>query len=60
MHLSNSEELCDLILLKQIDLGESEGPRTVISGLVHHIPIDQMRDQYIVVVVSISPYSIFA
>ena len=37
---------------QQIDLGEETGPRTVVSGLVNYIPIDQMRDKYLVAVVS--------
>ena len=51
---------------QQIDLGEETGPRTVVSGLVNYIPIDQMRDKYLVAVVShlsflwlLSPYDIF-
>ena len=35
----------------QIDFGEDTGPRTVVSGLVHYIPIEQMRDKYLVGVV---------
>ncbi len=37
---------------QQIDLGEDTGPRTVVSGLVNYIPIEQMRDKYLVAVVS--------
>ena len=37
---------------QQIDLGEETGPRTVVSGLVNYIPIEQMRDKYLVAVVS--------
>ena len=37
---------------QQIDLGEETGPRTVVSGLVNYIPIEQMRDRYLVAVVS--------
>ena len=37
---------------QQVDLGEETGPRTVVSGLVNYIPIDQMRDKYLVAVVS--------
>lgn len=39
--------------VQQIDFGEETGPRTVVSGLVHYIPIDQMRDKYLVGVVSV-------
>jgi aminoacyl tRNA synthase complex-interacting multifunctional protein 1 len=36
---------------QQIDFGEETGPRTVVSGLVNYIPIDQMRDKYLIGVV---------
>ena len=41
------------ILFQQIDLGEETGPRTVVSGLVNYVPIEQMRDRSVVVVVSL-------
>jgi tRNA-binding EMAP/Myf-like protein len=41
----------ELTLRQQIDFGEESGPRTVVSGLVHYIPIEQMRDKYLVGVV---------
>lgn len=37
--------------MQQIDIGEDTGPRTVVSGLVHYIPIEQMQDKYLVAVV---------
>jgi len=40
------------MVFQQIDLGEDTGPRTVVSGLVNYIPIEQMRDKYLVAVVS--------
>jgi len=36
---------------QQIDVGE-ETPRTVVSGLVNYIPIEQMQDKWLIVVVS--------
>lgn len=36
---------------KQIDIGEETGPRTVVSGLVNYIPIEEMRDKFLVAVV---------
>lgn len=41
----------DGLYVEQIDLGEPEGPRTVVSGLVNYIPIEEMRDRYLVAVV---------
>ena len=49
---SFSQSLAKLTVLQQIDLGEETGPRTVISGLVNYIPIEQMQDKWLVVVVS--------
>lgn len=45
----------DGLYVEQIDLGEPEGPRTVISGLVNYIPIERMRDRYIVAVCNLKP-----
>ena len=43
----------DGLYVEQIDFAEPDGPRTVVSGLVHYIPIEEMRDRYLVGVVSI-------
>ncbi|KAF7314272.1 hypothetical protein MKEN_00899800 [Mycena kentingensis (nom. inval.)] len=45
----------DGLYVEQIDLGEETGPRTVVSGLVHYIPIEQMRDKYLVAVCNLKP-----
>ncbi|THV05314.1 nucleic acid-binding protein [Dendrothele bispora CBS 962.96] len=45
----------DSLYIEQIDLGEETGPRTVVSGLVHYIPIEQMRDKYLVAVCNLKP-----
>ncbi|PVF97182.1 nucleic acid-binding protein [Serendipita vermifera] len=45
----------DGLYVEQIDLGEETGPRTVISGLVKYIPIEKMRDRYIVAVCNLKP-----
>ncbi|KAG2155824.1 uncharacterized protein EDB93DRAFT_1239003 [Suillus bovinus] len=37
----------DSLYIEQIDLGEDTGPRTVVSGLVNYIPIEEMRDRYL-------------
>ena len=47
-----------LTLLQQIDFGEETGPRTVVSGLVNYIPIEEMRDKILVGVVSIQVRSL--
>ncbi|KAF9046440.1 hypothetical protein BJ165DRAFT_1471755 [Panaeolus papilionaceus] len=47
----------DGLYVEQIDLGEETGPRTVVSGLVNYIPIEQMRDKYLVAVCNLKPVS---
>lgn len=41
-------------------MGEEAGPRTIISGLVNYIPIEQMQDKYLIVVVSIPKYGVIS
>ncbi|KAJ7250881.1 hypothetical protein B0H12DRAFT_1019064 [Mycena haematopus] len=45
----------DGLYVEQIDIGEEAGPRTVVSGLVNYIPIEQMRDKYLVAVCNLKP-----
>ncbi|KAI0720467.1 hypothetical protein C8T65DRAFT_633102 [Cerioporus squamosus] len=45
----------DGLYVEQIDFGEETGPRTVVSGLVHYIPIEEMRDKYLVGVCNLKP-----
>ncbi|KAJ3867515.1 hypothetical protein EV359DRAFT_34291 [Lentinula novae-zelandiae] len=45
----------DGLYIEQIDIGEETGPRTVVSGLVHYIPIEQMRNKYLVAVCNLKP-----
>lgn len=45
----------DGLYIEQIDIGEETGPRTVVSGLVHYIPIEQMQDKYLVAVCNLKP-----
>ncbi|KAJ7459848.1 hypothetical protein FB451DRAFT_1271729 [Mycena latifolia] len=45
----------DGLYVEQIDIGEETGPRTVVSGLVNYIPIEQMRDKYLVAVCNLKP-----
>ncbi|KAG6886959.1 hypothetical protein C0992_001431 [Termitomyces sp. T32_za158] len=41
--------------VQQIDFAEETGPRTVVSGLVNYIPIEQMRDKLLVGVCNLKP-----
>ncbi|KAF8964226.1 hypothetical protein BDZ97DRAFT_1660529 [Flammula alnicola] len=45
----------DGLYVEQIDIGEETGPRTVVSGLVNYIPIEHMRDKYLVAVCNLKP-----
>ncbi|CAE7156707.1 unnamed protein product [Rhizoctonia solani] len=45
----------DGLYVEQIDIGEPEGPRTVVSGLVNYIPIEQMRDRTLIAVCNLKP-----
>lgn len=45
----------DSLYIEQIDLGEETGPRTVVSGLVNYIPIEEMQDKYLVCICNLKP-----
>ncbi|KAJ2610279.1 G4 quadruplex nucleic acid binding protein [Coemansia sp. RSA 1365] len=44
----------DALYVEKIDAGEAE-PRTVVSGLVRFVPIEQMRDRDVVLVCNLKP-----
>ncbi|KAK6751177.1 hypothetical protein RB195_002881 [Necator americanus] len=44
----------DALYVEQIDVGEST-PRTVVSGLVRHVPLDQMQNRLVVVLCNLKP-----
>lgn len=50
MYVVEKHPDADGLYVEQIDVGE-ETPRTVVSGLVNYIPIEEMRDKYLVAVV---------
>lgn len=45
----------DSLYVEQIDLGEPTGPRTVVSGLVKYMTLEQMQDRYLVAVCNLKP-----
>jgi aminoacyl tRNA synthase complex-interacting multifunctional protein 1 len=45
----------DSLYVEQIDFGEETGPRTVVSGLVNYVPIEQMQDRWLVGVCNLKP-----
>ena len=46
----------DSLYVEKIDLGENE-PRTIVSGLVKYIPLDQMQNRLVVVLANLKPQS---
>ena len=44
----------DALYVEKIDLGEDK-PRTIISGLVKHVPIDEMRNRFVAVMANLKP-----
>lgn len=44
----------DSLYVEQIDCGE-EKPRTVVSGLVKHVPVEQMQNRMVVVLCNLKP-----
>lgn len=45
----------DALYVEKIDCGDPSGPRTVISGLVKHVPIEEMKDRKVVVLCNLKP-----
>ncbi|KAG7192153.1 G4 quadruplex nucleic acid binding protein [Scheffersomyces spartinae] len=45
----------DSLYMSTIDMGDEEGPRTVCSGLVKYIPIEEMQERYVVVIANLKP-----
>ncbi|XP_014220820.1 tyrosine--tRNA ligase, cytoplasmic [Trichogramma pretiosum] len=45
----------DSLYIEKIDLGEESGPRTIVSGLVNFVPIEQMQDRMVVVLANLKP-----
>ncbi|CAD6909799.1 unnamed protein product [Tilletia controversa] len=45
----------DALYLEQVDFGEPEGPRQVLSGLVNFVPIEQMRNRAVVGICNLKP-----
>lgn len=47
----------DSLYVEMIDCGES-APRTVVSGLVNHVPIEEMRDKIVMVLCNLKPVKV--
>lgn len=47
----------DSLYVSTIQMGDEEGPRTVCSGLVKYIPLEEMQQRYVVVIANLKPVS---
>lgn len=45
----------DALYVLTIQMGDEEGPRTVCSGLVRYIPLEEMQQRYVVTVANLKP-----
>ncbi|CAK9817384.1 Tyrosine--tRNA ligase, cytoplasmic [Anthophora quadrimaculata] len=48
----------DSLYIEKIDLGEPNGPRTIISGLVNYVPLVEMQDRMVVILANLKPATI--
>lgn len=53
----NKHPDADSLYVEKIDCGE-EKPRTVVSGLVNHVPIDEMRDRIVMILANLKPVKV--
>lgn len=45
----------DTLYVEEVDIGEEGGPRTVCSGLVQSIPMEQLQDRMVVMMCNLKP-----
>ncbi|ODV84497.1 hypothetical protein CANARDRAFT_200595 [[Candida] arabinofermentans NRRL YB-2248] len=45
----------DSLYVSTIQMGDSEGPRTVCSGLVKHFELQEMQERYVIVIANLKP-----
>lgn len=45
----------DTLYVEKVDIGEPEGPRTIVSGLVNFVPLDDMIGRSVVVLCNLKP-----
>lgn len=41
--------------MEKIDLGEPNGPRTIVSGLVNFVPLNEMENRMVVILANLKP-----
>ena len=47
----------DSLYMSTIDMGDEEGPRTVCSGLVKYVPLEDMQQRFVVTIANLKPVS---
>jgi methionine--tRNA ligase beta chain len=45
----------DSLYVEQVDVGEPEGPRTIVSGLVEYVPLEDMQNLSVIVLANLKP-----
>ncbi|XP_044590504.1 tyrosine--tRNA ligase, cytoplasmic isoform X1 [Cotesia glomerata] len=45
----------DSLYVEKIDVGEASGPRTIVSGLVNFVPIEEMQNRMVVILANLKP-----
>jgi len=45
----------DSLYVEKIDLGELSGPRTIVSGLVNFVPLEEMENRMVIVLANLKP-----
>ncbi|CAM6029837.1 unnamed protein product [Sphagnum balticum] len=45
----------DSLYVEEVDVGETEGPRTICSGLVKYVPEEELQDRAVVVLSNLKP-----
>lgn len=48
----------DSLYVEKIDLGESNGPRTIVSGLVNFVPLNEMENRMVIVLANLKPVNL--
>nr|XP_012139389.1 PREDICTED: uncharacterized protein LOC100882620 [Megachile rotundata] len=45
----------DSLYVEKIDVGDATGPRTIVSGLVNYVPLEEMKDRMVVILANLKP-----
>ena len=43
----------DSLYVEQVECGDAEGPRTIVSGLVKYVPLEQMQGRLVIVLANL-------